>query len=54
MAEHFQGADVLNWKDLSPRFAVSFDPFGTGKTAFKAAASDAKPLWQRPLLLGGV
>jgi Carboxypeptidase regulatory-like domain len=39
VAEHFQGADVLNWKDLSPRFAVSFDPFGTGKTAFKAAAS---------------
>ena len=39
VAEHFEGADVLSWKDLSPRIAVSFDPFGTGKTALKAAAS---------------
>jgi hypothetical protein len=39
VAEHFEGADVLSWKDLSPRIAISFDPFGTGKTALKAAAS---------------
>jgi hypothetical protein len=39
VAEHFEGADVLSWKDLNPRIAVSFDPFGTGKTALKAAAS---------------
>ena len=39
VAEHFEGADVLNWKDLSPRLAVSYDLFGTGKTALKAAAS---------------
>ena len=39
VAQHFEGADVLSWKDLSPRIAVSFDPFGTGKTALKAAAS---------------
>ena len=39
IAQHFEGADVLNWKDLSPRIAISFDPFGTGKTALKAAAS---------------
>ncbi|HYJ92990.1 MAG TPA: carboxypeptidase regulatory-like domain-containing protein [Vicinamibacterales bacterium] len=37
--EHFEGADVLSWKDLSPRIAISYDPFGTGKTALKAAAS---------------
>ncbi len=39
VAEHFEGADVLSWKDLSPRIAISYDPFGTGKTALKAAAS---------------
>jgi hypothetical protein len=39
VAEHFEGADVLSWKDLNPRIAISFDPFGTGKTALKAAAS---------------
>ena len=39
VAEHFEGADVLSWKDLSPRIAISFDPFGTGKTALKVAAS---------------
>ena len=30
VAEHFEGADVLSWKDLNPRIAISFDPFGTG------------------------
>ena len=39
VAEHFEGADVLSWKDLSPRIAISYDPFGTGKTALKVAAS---------------
>ena len=39
VAEHFEGADVLSWKDLSPRIAISYDLFGTGKTALKAAAS---------------
>ena len=39
VAEHFEGADVLSWKDLNPRIAISFDPFGTGKTALKVAAS---------------
>jgi Carboxypeptidase regulatory-like domain len=28
---------VLNWKDLSPRIGVSYDVFGTGKTAVKAS-----------------
>jgi hypothetical protein len=31
----FPGADVLNWKDFSPRLGVSYDLFGTGKTAVK-------------------
>ncbi len=39
VAQHFEGADVLSWRDLSPRIAISYDPFGTGKTALKVAAS---------------
>jgi hypothetical protein len=39
VAESFEGADVLGWKDLNPRIAISYDPFGTGKTALKVAAS---------------
>jgi len=39
VAEHFEGADVLAWKDLNPRIAISFDPTGNGKTALKVAAS---------------
>jgi hypothetical protein len=31
--------DVPNWKDISPRVGVSYDLFGTGKTAIKASVS---------------
>ena len=34
----FPQTDVLSWKDINPRFGVSYDVFGTGKTAFKASA----------------
>jgi hypothetical protein len=30
---------VANWKDLNPRVGVSFDVFGTGKTAVKASVA---------------
>jgi hypothetical protein len=36
---HYEGADILSWEDLNPRVAISYDLFGTGKTALKAAAS---------------
>jgi len=32
-------SNVPNWKDISPRFGVSYDLFGNGKTALKATAS---------------
>jgi len=35
----FCGADVLNWKDLSPRLGFAYDLFGNGRTAIKAAYS---------------
>jgi len=34
-AAHFDGFDVQNWKDLSPRIGVAYDLFGDGKTAIK-------------------
>ena len=34
-AAHFDGFDVQNWKDLSPRLGVAYDLFGDGKTAVK-------------------
>jgi Carboxypeptidase regulatory-like domain/TonB-dependent Receptor Plug Domain len=33
------GADVVDWKDINPRFGVSYDLFGDGKTAVKASAA---------------
>src|SRR4030095_1256188 len=35
----FCGADVLDWKDLSPRLGFAYDLFGNGKTAVKGAYS---------------
>ena len=34
-AQFFPGFEVEHWKDLSPRGGVSYDLFGTGKTALK-------------------
>jgi len=31
--------DMPNWKDVSPRFGVAWDVFGTGKTAVKGSVS---------------
>jgi len=31
--------DVPNWKDISPRFGVAYDLFGTGQTALKASVN---------------
>lgn len=33
---HFERTDIQHWKDIDPRLGVSFDLFGTGKTALKA------------------
>ena len=35
VARDYPGAEVLNWKDLSPRFGVAYDLFGNGRTALK-------------------
>jgi len=37
ISRFFQGQEVVNWKDLSPRLGWSFDLFGDGKTAVKAS-----------------
>ena len=36
---HFNGFDTNNWKDINPRLGVSYDLFGTGKTAVKASVA---------------
>jgi hypothetical protein len=36
---HFPGADVLGWKDLSPRLGIAYDLFGKGRTALKLSIS---------------
>jgi Carboxypeptidase regulatory-like domain len=33
------GANVVDWKDINPRFGVAYDLFGDGKTAVKASAA---------------
>jgi hypothetical protein len=38
-ARSFPGADIFNWKDLSPRFGWSYDVMGDGRTAIKVSAS---------------
>jgi hypothetical protein len=39
VARDYPGAEVLNWKDLSPRFGLVYDLFGTGRTALKFSLS---------------
>ena len=39
IARSFPGAVAVSWKDLSPRFGVSYDLLGNGKTAVKVSAS---------------
>ncbi|HEY7171150.1 MAG TPA: carboxypeptidase regulatory-like domain-containing protein [Vicinamibacterales bacterium] len=34
-AQFFPGFEVEHWKDISPRFGISYDLFGNGKTALK-------------------
>jgi Carboxypeptidase regulatory-like domain len=38
-AAHFAAFETNNWKDISPRIGVSYDVFGTGRTAVKASVA---------------
>jgi hypothetical protein len=39
VARNYPAAQVLDWKDLSPRLGAAYDLFGTGKTAIKVSVS---------------
>ena len=43
VARDYPGAEVLNWKDLSPRFAASYDLFGNRKDRGQILAGALRP-----------